>query len=145
MGFDHFIRMQNGRLSDSANRELVVLGKKLRNKELQFIRKNTDLYYSFWFFRSELTNTRYIDVDSLLSFFNLVFPDSLRQSMEGKEALKTMEARINTEKGMMAPDYTARDIFGEIVSSKTNSGKYVLLDFWASWCIPCIREMPLIH
>ena len=47
--------------------------------------------------------------------------------------------------GKPAPDFTLKDINGETVALKDFRGKVVLLDFWATWCEPCIHELPALQ
>ena len=44
--------------------------------------------------------------------------------------------------GQPAPDFTLKDIEGKEVSLKDFKGKTIYLDFWATWCSPCIAEIP---
>ncbi len=47
-----------------------------------------------------------------------------------------------TEKGMPAPDFTLPDLDGKMVSLADFKGQVVLLNIWATWCAPCVEEMP---
>lgn len=47
--------------------------------------------------------------------------------------------------GQIAPDFTLTTLDGDTVSLSDLRGKVVLVNFWASWCPPCVAELPTIH
>ncbi len=49
------------------------------------------------------------------------------------------------EPGGQAPDFALRDLDKEIVRLSDFRGKPIVLNFFASWCVPCLAELPLIQ
>jgi len=47
--------------------------------------------------------------------------------------------------GAPASDFTLRDLDGRQVHLSDYGGKVVLLDFWATWCVPCAAELPQLQ
>ena len=50
-----------------------------------------------------------------------------------------------TEKVIRAPDFNLEDLSGKRLGPKELRGKVVFLNFWATWCIPCRQEMPMME
>ncbi len=47
--------------------------------------------------------------------------------------------------GKVAPDFTLTSLNGDVTTLSSFKGKQVLLSFWATWCNPCVFEMPYIQ
>jgi peroxiredoxin len=52
---------------------------------------------------------------------------------------------IEPKTRMPAPDFTLTDIDGKSRSLSSYRGKIVMLHFWATWCVSCRHEMPVLH
>lgn len=68
----------------------------------------------------------------------------VKQSSEGKRLEQLILFSSRSEIGNTAPDFVQNDANGRPVRLSDFKGNYVLLHFWASWCIACRAETPLL-
>ena len=59
-----------------------------------------------------------------------------------KDSSYNLAGKPQLEKGVPAPNFTLSDLDGKMVSLTDYKGQVVFLNIWATWCPPCVEEMP---
>lgn len=83
------------------------------------------------------------DMNVLQQQLNTLKPVARKNAL-GKKMQHSIDAAKATAIGKPAPEFTQNDTLGRPVSLKDFKGKYLLIDFWASWCVPCRQENPAV-
>ena len=88
------------------------------------------------------------DIAKITKFYDGL-DKSIKDNKHGKKIKKQLDeinkpvAAVNTVNvGSAAPDFSAPNPDGKVVSLKESLGKVTIIDFWASWCKPCRQENP---
>ena len=92
--------------------------------------------------KEEIQEVRKVNFQSILLIFLIIIGVGIIVLLQNKDSLFNLSGKPRLLKGVPAPNFTFPDLDGKMVSLDDYKGKVVLLNIWATWCPPCVDEMP---
>ena len=144
-------------LEEKYKKIIIAFAEKKDNEDRDELEKKLEPYYEglqqldFAFFAAHPQSFatgfllqqyhRTLTADSLQLYYNAM-GKTLKESIYGDKLKDVIQRKKSRRSGSKAPDFSSVSNTNQIISLSNFTGQYLILDFWAHWCVPCRQSSP---
>lgn len=124
---------------DAIQARMEPIAETYKQRKRTFYQTHPNSYLSPQYLMEDMNSMSY---QKLLEIYE-GFSEQVKQwGWQVSAVKKELDILARVQPGMVAPDFTATDINGKPFTLSKLKGKVVIVDFWASWCVPCRKSNP---